>query len=92
MKKESEFTILMTLDSIEQAYIYQSLLESHGVACQIINATAQSVLRFDGLMWGIRLLVLTSQAELAYQIINSEFENQEWNESEMIENDENTLY
>ena len=88
--KQSEFTTLMTLDSIEQAYIYQSLLESHGVACQIINSTAQSVLRFNGLMWSIRLIVLTSQADLALKILESEFNTQEYNEAN-IENFENDI-
>ena len=88
--KQSEFTTLMTLDSIEQAYIYQSLLESHGVACQIINSTAQSVLRFNGLMWSIRLIVLTSQADLALKILESEFSAQEYNEAN-IENFENDI-
>ena len=80
----------MTLDSIEQAYIYQSLLESHGVACQIINSTAQSVLRFNGLMWSIRLIVLTSQADLALKILESEFNTQEYDEAN-IENFENDI-
>ena len=88
--KQSEFTTLMTIDSIEQAYIYQSLLESHGVACQIINSTAQSVLRFNGLMWSIRLIVLTSQAELAQKILESEFSAQEYDEAN-IENFENDI-
>ncbi len=91
MKKKSEFTILMTLDSIEQAYIYQSLLEANGVACQIINGTAQSVLRFNGIMWGIRLVVLTSQAELAQKILESEFEPQEWDSTQDVDEFENNI-
>ena len=93
--KQSDFTILMTLDSIEQAYVIKSVLEANGVACQIINATAQSVLRAHGVMWGIRLMILTSQVELANQILEARAnEIQDWNNAVIIEDldDENFDY
>jgi hypothetical protein len=41
-------------------------------------------------MWSIRLIVLTSQAELAQKILESEFSAQEYDEAN-IENFENDI-
>ena len=41
-------------------------------------------------MWSIRLIVLTSQAELALKILESEFNTQEYDEAN-IENFENDI-
>jgi hypothetical protein len=42
-------------------------------------------------MWGIRLVVLTSQAELAQKILESEFESQEWDSTQDVDEFENNI-
>lgn len=74
----SKLVILRNFSSVGEAIIYQSLLESNGIECQLLNETSADVFPIQGELTAIRLIVNEADVEQAEAILSAKFDQTEF--------------
>ena len=72
----SKLSVLKTFSSAGEASIYQSLLESNGIRCELLNEGISDILPGD--LSKIRLVVNEADAAKAEEILAAGFDQEEF--------------
>ena len=73
----SKLSVLKTFSSAGEASIYQSLLESNGIRCELLNEGISDILPIPGDLSKIRLVV-NADAAKAEEILAAGFDQEEF--------------
>ena len=74
----SKLSVLKTFSSAGEASIYQSLLESNGIRCELLNEGISDILPSPGDLSKIRLVVNEADAAKAEEILAAGFDQEEF--------------
>ena len=74
----SKLSVLKTFSSAGEASIYQSLLESNGIRCELLNEGISDILPIPGDLSKIRLVVNEADAAKAEEILAAGFDQEEF--------------
>ena len=74
----SKFSVLKTFSSAGEASIYQSLLESNGIRCELLNEGISDILPIPGDLSKIRLVVNEADTAKAEEILAAGFDQEEF--------------
>ena len=75
---DSKLVVIRSFSSAGEASIYKSLLESSGVACELLNELTADVLPIRTDMMPIRLVVNAEDAKKAEEILDAGFDKEEF--------------
>lgn len=78
----SKLSVLKTFSSAGEASIYQSLLESNGIRCELLNEGISDILPIPGDLSKIRLVVNEADAAKAEEILAAGFDQEEFDTGE----------
>ena len=74
----SKLSVLKTFSSAGEASSYQSLLESNGIRCELLNEGISDILPIPGDLSKIRLVVNEADAAKAEEILAAGFDQEEF--------------
>ncbi|MDD3108613.1 MAG: DUF2007 domain-containing protein [Alistipes sp.] len=74
----SKIVTLCSFTSLNEAMIYKSLLESNGVACELLNELSVNMLPVQDSLMEVRLVVNAADEALAREILTAQFDQQEF--------------
>ena len=80
---KSKVVIIKSFPTAGEALIYNSLLESGGVECELINETVSDVLPLQNELMNVKLAVAEKDAEKAREILSAKFDQQEFDTESM---------
>ena len=72
----SKLSVLKTFSSAGEASIYQSLLESNGIRCELLNEGISDILPIPGDLSKIRLVVNEADTAKAEEILAAGFDQE----------------
>lgn len=74
----SKIVVLRTFSSSGEAAIYQTLLESNGIHCELINEGTSDIFPIPGDLMKIQLVVNEKDAAEAEKILSARFDEEEF--------------
>lgn len=75
---KKDFVVIRTFQTSGEAMIYQTLLESNGIRCELINEITSDMLPVGNDMFPVRLVVNKDDEKQAEEILSAQFDQQEF--------------
>ncbi len=75
---QQEFAVIRTFQNSSEAVIYQALLQSNGIQCELINEITSNMLPIGIDIFPVRLVVNRNDLKQAEEILAAQFDKQEF--------------